>query len=82
MLLPLLGLARPNMRLTVAGVAIFLVAGALSVAIPANHVVHEEKRSIRGWKRGTKLEDDVSLPVRIGLTQRNLHLGYELLMDV
>jgi tripeptidyl-peptidase-1 len=70
------------MRFTVAGVAILLVTGALSVAIPDNHVVHEEKRSTRGWKRSTKLEDDVSFPVRIGLTQSNLHLGYELLMDV
>ena len=71
-----------KMRFTITGVAIFLITEALSVVIPENHVVHEEKEPTRGWKRGTKLEDDVSFPVRIGLTQSNLHLGYELLMDV
>jgi tripeptidyl-peptidase-1 len=71
------------MRFTVFAVATFVAAGVLSMpTTPDNHVIHEEKESIQGWRKVSKLEGDVPLPVRIGLTQSNLHRGYELLMDV
>ena len=62
---------------------IFLAAGCLAVPLAENHVVHEHQGSIsRGWKRALKLEEDVQVPVRIGLKQSNIHKSYQLLMDV
>jgi tripeptidyl-peptidase I len=61
----------------------FLVASCLAIPLTDNHVVHERQGSIsRGWKRALKLEQDVKVPVRIGLKQRNIHESYKLLMDV
>ena len=61
----------------------FFAAGCLAVPLVENHVVHEHQGSMsRGWKRAIKLENDVQVPVRIGLKQSNIHNSYQLLMDV
>ncbi|KAJ4856853.1 pro-kumamolisin, activation domain-containing protein [Trichoderma breve] len=36
----------------------------------------------RQWKRGNRLDPDAIIPLRIGLVQSNVHLGYEKLMEV
>jgi len=65
---------------------IFLAgACAISVcAIPSsNHVVHEKRTEApKYWEKRGRLKADGVLPMRIGLTQRNLHKGDDLLMEV
>lgn len=77
--------------------AVFAFAAGLAfTALPAsglpsiNYVLHEARNPAaagqvnnpRHWKRGNRLDPDAIVPLRIGLTQNNLHLGYEKLMDV
>lgn len=59
------------------------VGSALPAAVP--HVVHEKR--IAGLNKWTKrdevqLDPKTTLPVRVGLKQQNLDLGYDFLMDV
>ena len=59
----------------------------LSNALPtsANHVVHEKRSgSSSSWSpmQGVKPDRRITLPVRIGLTESNLHRGHDILMDV
>ncbi|KAH7369691.1 protease S8 tripeptidyl peptidase-like protein I [Rhexocercosporidium sp. MPI-PUGE-AT-0058] len=50
---------------------------------PIKHVLHEERAvESRDWVRGARLEKSAIVPMKIGLTQTNLHLGYDYLMDV
>lgn len=53
------------------------------VALPDTHVVHERRdvTSARWVKRG-RVRPEAILPIRIGMTQRNLDKGHEFLMDV
>lgn len=64
---------------------------APALALPSNnYVVHEARNPTRTgdgnnhnkWKRGIRLHEDAVIPLRIGLTQSNLHLGYDKLMSV
>jgi tripeptidyl-peptidase-1 len=58
---------------------------AVSVcAIPSsNHVVHEKRSEApKYWEKRSRLNPEGVLPMRIGLTQSNLHKGDELLMEV
>jgi tripeptidyl-peptidase-1 len=51
--------------------------------IYSNNVAHETKRTTpQGWKRKDRVHKDTVLPVRIGLTQKNLEKGHSFLMDV
>jgi hypothetical protein len=54
------------------------------VAVPSNsHVIHEKRSETpRNWKRVARLDADVVLPMRFGLTQSNLDKGHDLLMEV
>lgn len=58
----------------------------LSTALPtsANHVVHEKRSGSSSWSpiEGAKPDGRITLPVRIGLTESNLHRGDGILMDV
>ena len=74
MLLPVLA--------TAAAAAFATVASALPTS--ANHVVHEKRSGSSSWApmQGTKPDGRITLPVRIGLTESNLHLGEDILMDV
>lgn len=49
--------------------------------IPDTHVLHERQlpQWSQNWKRGAKVGRDALLPMRIGLKQRNLEEGAELL---
>ncbi|PBP20191.1 hypothetical protein BUE80_DR009055 [Diplocarpon rosae] len=50
---------------------------------PLKHVIHEERAvENRDWVRGSRLEKSAILPMKIGLSQTNLDMGYEYLMDV
>jgi tripeptidyl-peptidase I len=63
---------------------------ALAVAVEAkplkragNHVVHEERSVARSsWTKGHRLHKAKELPVRIGLSQSNLHRADEFIHDV
>jgi tripeptidyl-peptidase I len=60
-------------------------AALLGSAAPttSSHVLHEQRRSPdRQWKRSTRVAGSAVLPMRIGLTQRNLDKGPGLLMEL
>lgn len=60
-----------------------LVASVMAVPTAHTYQVHERREFIpRSWIEGKKLDGNVSLPVRIGLTQSNLDYGHDLLMDL
>lgn len=60
-----------------------LALGATAAPAPATHAVHEKRSYTPSqWAKRSKVPSDVVLPVRIGLSQGNLHKGYDLLMDV
>lgn len=49
----------------------------------ANHVTHEKRDVLpHGWAPRERLASGVRLPLRIGLKQRNLHLGPQFLDEV
>lgn len=68
---------------TAAAAAAFAV---VSTALPtsANHVVHEKRSGSSNWSpmQDAKPDGRITLPVRIGLTESNLHRGDEILMEV
>ncbi|KAK6839735.1 hypothetical protein PG995_007006 [Apiospora arundinis] len=50
---------------------------------PTSHVVHEKRHSVRKvWQRYRRVPTRNTLPVRIGLTQQNLHRGEDFLKAV
>lgn len=60
-----------------------LAAQAAAVPFPGNHVVHERRDNVpKAWTKHAPVDAAAELPVRIGLTQRNLDQGYDLLMEV
>ncbi|CZS98426.1 related to serine protease [Rhynchosporium agropyri] len=69
---------------------IFKLLAVLSLAAhcnaapsPIKYVLHEERAvESLNWVRGARLEKSAIVPFRIGLTQTNLDLGYDYLMDV
>ncbi|CAK7236917.1 hypothetical protein SCUCBS95973_009771 [Sporothrix curviconia] len=50
----------------------------------SRHVVHEVRApaAVHSWKKAARLHHETVLPVRIGLTQSNLHRAEEFLNDV
>jgi len=73
------------MKLTTLAILCGFAAQALAAPAPVPYVLHE-KRNIQSnkWTRRNdiKLNRDAIIPISIGLTQRNLENGYDLLMDV
>lgn len=66
---------------------ILAVVAVKSLALPAfpyvNHVIHEKRDAIeRKWSRGSSVDPDHVLPVRIGLKQSNLDKGMDYLLEV
>lgn len=60
-----------------------LVAAAAAAPAPQKHVLHEKRDfEPKEWVKGKKLNADSMMPMRFGLTQRNLDKGYDMLMDV
>jgi tripeptidyl-peptidase-1 len=62
-----------------------LLAGAIAAptANSKRHVVHERRgRLPTHWRKDTEIHGDAVLPMRIALSQSNLHQAEEFLMDV
>lgn len=60
-----------------------ITAQAAAVPFQASHVVHERRDIVpKAWIKRDRLEASAKLPVRIGMTQRNLDRGHDLLMEV
>lgn len=58
-------------------------AVAVCAAPSSRHVLHEKRAEApKYWERTTRLHPGAILPMRIGLTQSNLHKGDELLMEM
>lgn len=48
-----------------------------------NKAIHEKRDSApQGWVSLGEADSDIIMPMRIGLTQSNLHAGHDMLMDV
>lgn len=56
----------------------------LARSLPETHAVHEkhEKRHLEGWVKRGLVDEDLTVPVRIGLRQENLDKGHDLLMEM
>ena len=66
-----------------AAAAAALVAVCGAIPTPSSYVLHEKRSSLpRLWSRGSRIDGEAILPVRIGLTQNNLDNAYVHLMDV
>lgn len=63
-------------------IALVVTTEASPVTV-SRHVVHEKRGSPPSrWARHSRLHPDVVLPVRIGLTQQNLHLAEHFINEV
>ena len=66
--------------------AILGAFAASAVALPTStrYVVHEKRSNEASWSEisHTKPDKRIILPVRVGLTQRNLDQGHDILMDI
>ena len=72
------------MHLLNLGTTLALAACALALPKSSRHVVHERRNKGSVWvpKEDYTVDKNFKLPVRIGLTQSNLHLGHDMLMKV
>jgi tripeptidyl-peptidase I len=72
------------MKVSVLAILTGLAACASAAPAPVPHVVHEKRSTQIGkWaRRDIKVNRDAIIPISIGLTQRNLDNGYDLLMEV
>jgi tripeptidyl-peptidase-1 len=60
-----------------------LLATALGAPAPRSHVLHERRDFLSpAFSDVRRLDGKTSLPMRIGLSQSNLHKGHDMLMDV
>jgi tripeptidyl-peptidase-1 len=67
----------------VAAVAYFAVCFAAPTADNQNFVLHEKRDGApHQWTKRSRADADEILPVRIGLTQSNLHKAEEYILDV
>lgn len=76
-------LLQPEMRFT--SFAAVAALATVVIAAPTNvqrHVLHERRAESENWVKRDRVHSDVKLPMRIGLTQQNLHKGHEYLMEV
>jgi tripeptidyl-peptidase I len=66
------------------GLVICALSVGLSIASPTHHnrVRHEKREASPLWVRRTRAAPETKLPVRIGISQSNLHLGHGRLMEV
>lgn len=73
-----------TMKLSFLATAGSLLAFVTAIPAPSSYVVHEKREIQNGrWARsGIKLNRDILIPMSFGLKQRNIHKGYDFLMDV
>ncbi|KAH7354976.1 putative alkaline serine protease AorO [Rhexocercosporidium sp. MPI-PUGE-AT-0058] len=58
-------------------------AQAAAAPFSSSHAVHERRDYVpKAWIKKGRVDADVELPVRIGMTQSNLDKGHDLLMEV
>lgn len=63
-------------------IAITVATSAIASPI-LHHVIHEKRdRLPLGWSKRSRLEGHLIIPMRVALTQSNLHRGEKFLMDV
>ena len=63
--------------------AVLAALATAAPAVPATHVLHEKRDApARKWVKRSLVDRSTTLPMRIGMTQRNLDIGDELLMEV
>ncbi|KAK5125885.1 hypothetical protein LTR08_005117 [Meristemomyces frigidus] len=71
------------MRLALFAAALLGLVSAAPASRPDTHVVHEKRDGLpMAWRRHARAERSTVLPVRIGLKQRNLEHGGDLVADV
>lgn len=74
------------MRSELFAVATGLALAAITSALPtsSNYVLHEKRSGSSSWavRDGIKPDGRIKLPVRIGLTESNLHQGDDILMQI
>jgi len=71
--------------LLTASVVLTSYAAALSIPLDAKYTVHEKREAHReafAFAKHDVLGSGAIIPIRIGLTQRDLHRGYDWLMSV
>ena len=60
-----------------------LAASAAAAPAPSYHVLHEKREApLKSWVKRELVSRNARLPMRIGMTQSNLHIGEDLLMEV
>jgi len=65
------------------GIAAFAALLGLTTAVPTTHVLHEHRDvEVTAYTKRSPVPIGVELPVRIGLTQRNLDSAHDLLMEL
>lgn len=58
-------------------------AQAAAAPFSSSHAVHERRDYVpKAWMKRGRVDANVELPVRIGMTQSNLDKGHDLLMEV
>jgi tripeptidyl-peptidase-1 len=63
--------------------ALALVTVCEAAPTASNYVLHEKRNFLSSsWTRRGRLEPNAKIPMKIGLKQQNLHLGYNYLLDV
>lgn len=61
----------------------WLAASAAAVPFSSTHVVHERREAVpKAWTKRGRVEGTFDLPIRVGMTQSNLHKGHDLLLEV
>ena len=67
---------------TLLGIAL-AIGSAAGIPTPGPHVLHERRETpLQYWEKRSRACPDAKLSVRIGLTQRNLHLGPQHLKEI
>lgn len=81
--------ASDQSKMLVIQVTVLAAIVALSNAAPApapvqvRHILHEKRTTTPSdWIKGSRIEADAVLPMKIGLTQNNLDRGEELLREM
>ena len=60
-----------------------ITAVAASAVAFQSHVLHERREAVpESWAKRDRVHGNATLPMRIGMTQSNLQVGHDLLMDM
>lgn len=64
--------------------ATFALAIGVSLASPTSHghVRHEKRIDMPQWLKLSRVSPDMTLPVRVAIPQKDVHVGHDLLMEI